>query len=225
MLKYSKKCWLICHRALMFQFLQKKIIAERIHRELQYLSQILLSFHPFPVDFWFHSQSAVWTKPNAGSISVESKLLHAATSRFIHRCGFSICVSSCRFHGFMFLLLQFPVPSHHQKASDHLGLNYVTERILASVLPRRNAATLHQHQQQAKVAQVDGENNRANGNDASEDAPQDVYEEELISMLEQKHGKVSGFCFLVFAMYFWLCRIRLNVDKTTALSLQISTWM
>lgn len=99
----------------------------------------------------------------------------------------SVC-QPCRFHGIMFLSLQFPVPSHHQKASDHLGLNYVTERILASVLPRRNATTLHQHQ--AKVAQVDDDNNRANGNDAAEDTPQDVYEEELISMLEQKHGKV-----------------------------------
>ncbi|XP_055303746.1 uncharacterized protein LOC129569175 isoform X6 [Sitodiplosis mosellana] len=67
---------------------------------------------------------------------------------------------------------------HHDKtAADHLGLNYVTERILASVLPHRV-----QNQQQKR------DNELADGPHIG-DAPQDIYEQELISMLEQKHGK------------------------------------
>lgn len=86
-------------------------------------------------------------------------------------------------------MLQFPVPSHQQKPSDHLGLNYVTERILASVLPRRKSAAAQQHA--AKTLQTDAENNRSQTLECADDTPQDIYEEELISMLEQKHGKVS----------------------------------
>lgn len=104
------------------------------------------------------------------------------------------------------LLLQFPVPSHHQKPSDHLGLNYVTERILASVLPRRTSAAIQQQQQQhlAKTIQTDAENNRSSAIESTDDdTPQDIYEEELISMLEQKHGKVSK-------LFFVLSSIKVN---------------
>ena len=67
------------------------------------------------------------------------------------------------------------MPAQYQKASEHLGLSYVTERILASVLPRRskNAA--------------DSENRPQS--DGSHAHP-DIYEKELLLMLEQKHGQV-----------------------------------
>lgn len=91
---------------------------------------------------------------------------------------------------------QFPIKlsQHHDKtASDHLGLNYVTERILASVLPTR----MQNHQQKR-----DNEFNDGQLGDASEidESPQDIYEQELISMLEQKHGKVN----IYRAIHFWL---------------------
>lgn len=70
--------------------------------------------------------------------------------------------------------------AHHQKASDNLGLNYVTERILASVLPQRNKS-LH-----AVDEPINGPHS-----DTMSISPQDIYERELISMLEQKHGKVN----------------------------------
>lgn len=83
---------------------------------------------------------------------------------------------------FFFLCFgQFPVHAHHQKSTDNLGLNYVTERILASVLPQRNKS-LHA---------VDQPINRPHS-DTMSISPQDIYERELISMLEQKHGKVTG---------------------------------
>lgn len=90
-------------------------------------------------------------------------------------------------------LLQFPLKlSQHQDktAADHLGLNYVTERILASVLPHRVQT---QRQQQKR------DNELADGphiGDAPtlDESPQDIYEQELISMLEQKHGKVNTNC-------------------------------
>lgn len=90
--------------------------------------------------------------------------------------------------------MQFPIKlsQHHDKTtSDHLGLNYVTERILASVLPQR----IHHHQQQQQKQQQkrDNEFNEGPPSDATEfdESPQDIYEQELISMLEQKHGKVN----------------------------------
>lgn len=96
-----------------------------------------------------------------------------------------------------FLPLQFPVKSmqHHEKtAADHLGLNYVTERILASVLPNRNETTSVQQQQQQLRHLHDTEfssNGRPHsGCPSIDELPQDIYEQELISMLEQKHGKV-----------------------------------
>lgn len=80
----------------------------------------------------------------------------------------------------VFLCLQFPVPAQHQKSSDNLGISYVTERILASVLPRRSAAHKHHdpHNRPHTIASEPPQ------------PPQDIYEKELILMLEQKHGKV-----------------------------------
>lgn len=93
---------------------------------------------------------------------------------------------------------QFPVKSlqHHEKtAADHLGLNYVTERILASVLPNRTTSFQRDEQTvQPALKHHDNEfskNGRPHSSNASlDDLPQDIYEQELISMLEQKHGKV-----------------------------------
>lgn len=85
--------------------------------------------------------------------------------------------------------LQFPIKlshhrhhNHHDKAADHLGLNYVTERILASVLPK-------QQQQQSKQNEYNNDEHIAEP--VLDESPQDIYEQELISMLEQKHGKVN----------------------------------
>lgn len=75
-----------------------------------------------------------------------------------------------------FFFFQFPLPSQYQKSSDNLGLNYVTERILGSVLPRRDLSDMHQHRPHSE-GPVDLQ-------------LQDKYEKELILMLEQKHGKV-----------------------------------
>lgn len=75
-----------------------------------------------------------------------------------------------------FFFFQFPLPSQYQKSSDNLGLNYVTERILGSVLPRRDVSDMHQHRPHSE-GPVDLQ-------------LQDKYEKELILMLEQKHGKV-----------------------------------
>lgn len=84
---------------------------------------------------------------------------------------------------------------HHEKTTDHLGLNYVTERILASVLPHRTASQ-QQHRQLQLQQQQQLDNEYNNGGPHTTDAlvddlPQDIYEQELISMLEQKHGKVN----------------------------------
>lgn len=81
---------------------------------------------------------------------------------------------------------QFPVPANYQKSAENLGLSYVTERILASVLPRRS------------VKSDSGRTHTDEDDDKSQEATtptQDIYEKELILMLEQKHGKVSGFFF------------------------------
>lgn len=78
-----------------------------------------------------------------------------------------------------------------------MGLNYVTERILASVLPHRN---YHPHEKIRLHNEISVDNNNNeynNGNNNTNDlsTPQDIYEKELISMLEQKHGKVIIFCY------------------------------
>lgn len=89
--------------------------------------------------------------------------------------------------------LQFPIKlSHHRHhhhhqhdktAADHLGLNYVTERILASVLPK-------QQHQQSKQNEYHNDGPHI-AEPVLDESPQDIYEQELISMLEQKHGKVN----------------------------------
>lgn len=83
---------------------------------------------------------------------------------------------------------------HHEKATaDHLGLNYVTERILASVLPNRNAASIQHQQYQLRHlhdTKFSSNDQPHSGWPSIDELPQDIYEQELISMLEQKHGKV-----------------------------------
>lgn len=65
-----------------------------------------------------------------------------------------------------------------------MRLNYVTERILASVLPRNSKTQV--------VDDVEQSNGRPHTDrpPIDDDSPKDLYEHELISMLEQKHGKV-----------------------------------
>lgn len=82
--------------------------------------------------------------------------------------------------------LQFPLKlSQYQDktAGEHLGLNYVTERILASVLPNRAP---QQQRRDNELAEI------GNAITTLDESPQDIYEQELISMLEQKHGKVNS---------------------------------
>ena len=70
-------------------------------------------------------------------------------------------------------------------SDESLLLHYVTERILASVLPPRrpsSSAAHHQHLLQPVSP---------NGGVVAESASDD-HERELIVMLEQKHGKVRG---------------------------------
>lgn len=83
---------------------------------------------------------------------------------------------------------------HRDKtAADHLGLNYVTERILASVLPIRCQQLQQKHQRDNEF-----NNDGPQAADAAlDESPQDIYEQELISMLEQKHGKVNKNMFFV----------------------------
>ena len=91
------------------------------------------------------------------------------------------------------LWLQFPLKlsqhqHHHDKtAADHLGLNYVTERILASVLPHR----VQSQQQQKRDNELAADGPHIGDAPQLDESPQDIYEQELISMLEQKHGKVN----------------------------------
>lgn len=111
---------------------------------------------------------------------------------------------------FLFLFdlcpLQFPVKSlqqYEKTVADHLGLNYVTERILASVLPNRAlATTIHSHQPKHQRDNEFSSNGRPHtGNVSIDELPQDIYEQELISMLEQKHGKVYNM--QIFFFYFF----------------------
>lgn len=95
---------------------------------------------------------------------------------FVHLIKISKNEKNC-FFLISFLSFQFPLPSQYQKSSDNnLGLNYVTERILGSVLPRRDISDIHQH--------------RPHSEGPVDIQLQDKYEKELILMLEQKHGKV-----------------------------------
>lgn len=117
--------------------------------------------------------------------------------------------------------LQFPIKlsHHHDKtAADHLGLNYVTERILASVLPNlsHQQQQHRQQQQQLKQARDNGFNNDGPHivEPVLDESPQDIYEQELISMLEQKHGKVNtDFFFLPLSRCQTLC---INIFLLTA---------
>lgn len=78
--------------------------------------------------------------------------------------------------------LQFPTTLQPKKSSaisqatETLRLHYVTERILASVLPPRTSSV-------DQLARPHSENSVAG-------FEEDEYERELITMLEQKHNKV-----------------------------------
>lgn len=110
---------------------------------------------------------------------------------FYCNIDFVVCIKLTKkksFFGF-----QFPVQSssHHEKVSEHLGLNYVTARILASVLPRRNAPRTSANVITTTATEPEEHIDDGPHNEAPDGSPQDIYEQELISMLEQKHGKVS----------------------------------
>lgn len=104
--------------------------------------------------------------------------------------------------------LQFPIKlsQHRAKtAAEHLGLNYVTERILASVLPIREAAYYQQLQQKHQRDEFNNDGPHA-GEAVPDESPQDIYEQELISMLEQKHGKVNN-------TFFCCCCCNQSIEK------------
>lgn len=88
--------------------------------------------------------------------------------------------------------LQFPVSAHHQKSAENLGLSYVTERILASVLPRRATTAAKSHHSEPNNGRPHNDGSPAlTAATQQQQQPPDIYEKDLISMLEQKHGKVS----------------------------------
>ncbi|XP_037026532.1 uncharacterized protein LOC119067561 isoform X10 [Bradysia coprophila] len=99
----------------------------------------------------------------------------------------------------------FPLPSQYQKSSDNLGLNYVTERILGSVLPRRDVSDMHQHRPHSE-GPVDVQ-------------LQDKYEKELILMLEQKHGKN----YKMFDLES--CISTITLEKLCELCKHIDSWL
>lgn len=92
-----------------------------------------------------------------------------------------------------------------------LLLHYVTERILASVLPPRSANASSSPSQGA-LAQHSPNSSSGSGI-VAEGGASDDHERELIVMLEQKHGKVSS-CKIVDT---WIrrrkvCRLRCPFD-------------
>lgn len=101
--------------------------------------------------------------------------------------------------------LQFPVSAHQQKSAENLGLSYVTERILASVLPRR-ATAAKSHHSEPNNGRPHNDESPASTAATQQQQPPDIYEKDLISMLEQKHGKVSlskmhALCFQYYVAY------------------------
>lgn len=102
---------------------------------------------------------------------------------------------------------QNPSPYHHtaphnannaKQPADHLGLQYVTERILAAVLPVRTRSSAnstsdngHRNDNGNGNADVDGDDvvQLRRPEQQSADTAADEHERELVQMLEQKHGK------------------------------------
>lgn len=98
---------------------------------------------------------------------------------------------------------QFPVQSstrQEKNGVEYLRLNYVTERILASVLPRNSKTQIVDDVEQQQ--QPNGRPHTSPSPD--DDIPKDVYEHELISMLEQKHGKVSSIRYILY----YICKLQ-----------------
>ncbi|XP_063707339.1 tensin-1 isoform X2 [Culicoides brevitarsis] len=107
----------------------------------------------------------------------------------------------------------FPVSSSASRnktatngTSNALRLHYITERILASVLPGRTHAEVVQRKQ--------------NGNcSTTGDEYEDEYERELIMMLEQKHGKN----YRVFDLES--CLAVITLEKLCELCKHIDSWL
>lgn len=102
--------------------------------------------------------------------------------------------------------MQFPVQiATNDKRSNTLRLHYITERILASVLPARNTS--------------DAGAQRQNGSVTGEEDYEDEHERELISMLEQKHGKN----YRVFDLES--CLATITLEKLCELCKHIDAWL
>lgn len=94
-------------------------------------------------------------------------------------------------------MFQFPVQAaNHGDRSSTLRLHYITERILASVLPVRSASS--------SANTADGE---------------DEHERELIMMLEQKHGKN----YRVFDLES--CLASISLEKLCELCKHVDAWL
>lgn len=94
------------------------------------------------------------------------------------------------------------MPYPADSTSDSLRLHYVTERILASVLPQKDSVASLLNNKEPLT------NGYTNGGSSSVDVAQDKYEKELILMLEQKHGKVSSSCQMIFT----ICSFQMTFD-------------
>lgn len=99
-----------------------------------------------------------------------------------------------------------------QNQSNTLRLHYITERILASVLPARNASETRQRQRRQNGHSSDGQST------VTEDF-EDEHERELISMLEQKHGK----SYRVFDLES--CLATITLEKLCELCKHIDAWL
>uniref|UniRef100_A0A336KV22 CSON000681 protein n=1 Tax=Culicoides sonorensis TaxID=179676 RepID=A0A336KV22_CULSO len=113
----------------------------------------------------------------------------------------------------------FPVSSKHTKSnnastSNALRLHYITERILASVLPGRTHAEVVQRRQQQQNNGHCSDRGTTTG-----DEFEDEYERELILMLEQKHGKN----YRVFDLES--CLAVITLEKLCELCKHIDSWL
>lgn len=121
-------------------------------------------------------------------------------------------------------ILQFPVSSNHthktsnssNSASNALRLHYITERILASVLPGRTHAEVTQRRL-SKQSQQNG--HCSDRGTTTGDEFEDEYERELILMLEQKHGKN----YRVFDLES--CLAVITLEKLCELCKHIDSWL
>lgn len=112
--------------------------------------------------------------------------------------------------------MQFPVtPSSRQRTATTLRLHYITERILASVLPART----HDEAVHRRMLQQQQNGHLSDRGTTTGDEYEDEHERELILMLEQKHGKN----YRVFDLES--CLAVITLEKLCELCKHIDGWL